>query len=581
MPRDIITRTEEYLRICDLPRRRIDPKVAEALAAKLTPKYCTGDASLTKWQALAIHECALTGTGATLGYPVGTGKTLVFELAPIECKAERPLLLLPSPALADKTYVERAGYLEAGFRLRDEPIPILTKKQLGVESYADILERMQPDFIGIDECDEWADVGSAASLRLGRYITKRREAGLPLWVLAASGSLVRKSMLDIWHILGWTLDGNSPFPLDGREAERWAHCVDLQPRGARGGSFARPLPGVLGATREIALEWISTRLLETPGVITLDEDSAAGIPLTIRQRLPRECELIDGAFEAFLRTGATPSGLLCGDPLSRFRKDAEIGCGIDLYWDPQPPPEWREAFNACARYTLAVIQRGTRVKGKYLDSEGQVIRAFPEHPVVREWVEIKPTFKPNTRCKWISSTVLESCIDWLDELELDGERGVIWTGSTDFMHALKDLTQLPAYGPGGKEIHTGSALTSADPSEHMISSWHANMKGFNLQAWPRMLVVFPPPSAKWLEQLLGRSHRMHQRKPVIVDVMMTSGATFNWFESSLDEESGFGKALVKMTQKYRRADIVRVDPPRTTTNDARWTRASDQRYGAD
>jgi hypothetical protein len=102
-----------------------------------------------------------------------------------------------------------------------------------------------------------------------------------------------------------------------------------------------------------------------------------------------------------------------------------------------------------------------------------------------------------------------------------------------------------------------------------VASWNANKKGFNLQPWPYQLVAMPPQSAKWLEQIFGRSHRRGQTEPVTVDVLATSGGTLDLFEAALSEAETV-RDRDSLSQKILRAKIVRAKPRIAGGNDYRW-----------
>jgi hypothetical protein len=309
---------------------------------------------------------------------------------------------------------------------------------------------------------------------------------------------------------------------------------------------------VLGADVQAARAWYSRRLRETPGVLLVDEDTCAA-PLSVRVRYAQDCPTIDAAMTTFLRDLETPGGELVSDPLSRWRLDAQLGSGFYLRFNPAPPEEWREARKAFARFVRDAIDRSTS-SARPLDTESQVIRRHREHPVVARWLAAKPTFAPITEPVWISDAAVRSCIAWLAERDAAGERGIVWVGAVEFGTALAKRARLPYYGPGGRCVFTRRALHAADPGSHLVCSWNANKKGFNLQAWARQLIVQPPQSAKWLEQIFGRAHRTGQTSGVTVELLATSGGTVKVFEKALDE-STFVAETVGVTQKLLRADV--------------------------
>ena len=146
--------------------------------------------------------------------------------------------------------------------------------------------------------------------------------------------------------------------------------------------------------------------------------------------------------------------------------------------------------------------------------------------------------------------------------------GIVWCGSVDFGRALAREAGLQYYGQRGQS-ESGGALHTAPVGESLVASGGANKKGCNLQAGPRQLITMPPQSAKWLEQIFGRSHRSGQNEHVIVDVLATSGGTLDAFEAAIAEAANV-RATVSLTQKLLRADIVRARPRITAENEFRW-----------
>jgi hypothetical protein len=88
------------------------------------------------------------------------------------------------------------------------------------------------------------------------------------------------------------------------------------------------------------------------------------------------------------------------------------------------------------------------------------------------------------------------------------------------------------------------------------------------------LIVHPPQSAKWYEQIFGRSHRSGQDRGVVVDVLGTSGGILDGFETAIGE-AGFAKQTIVLTQKLLRAKIIRATPRVTESNRYRWARRGD------
>jgi hypothetical protein len=148
------------------------------------------------------------------------------------------------------------------------------------------------------------------------------------------------------------------------------------------------------------------------------------------------------------------------------------------------------------------------------------------------------------------------------------EPAIIWTGCVELGKAIAAKIQAPYYGAKGK-TEGGNSLHQAPVGRTIVCSWAANAVGFNLQAWPRQLYVLPPPSAKLLEQAIGRSHRAGQNQEVTADFLVTSGVILDSFEAAI-AEAKFARQTVGITQKILRARIMRCTPRKSPTNQFRW-----------
>lgn len=550
-----VVHTRDFDRIRDLPRRAATAEVAREWAAALTPRFALrASAALRPWQALAIAE-AVTCDGAWLALPVGIGKTLLSWLLPLAMRSARTLLVVPG-SLVEKTRADFAKFVGV-WRRPPSAVRIVTREKLATIEGAETLEEYRPDLVLIDEADDLSNPRSAASRRIDRYVL----ATPTVRVVAMTGTPSRKSIMGYWHLLCWCLRERAPVPMREEEARLWALALD-----EHGGQPA--LPGPLGPNVRAARSWYRNRLVATPGVVVVDEDSCDA-PLTVRVRLAREDAALDAAFDRFAIEQENPGGIPVSDPLSRWRLDAQLGLGLYTRWNPAPPDAWRSARRNVARLVRDTIDTSTRW-ARPLDTEAQVLRHHATHPAVGAWLEAKPTFDAATETVWIGRSTLDSCLDWIAERRAEGIAGIVWCGSVEFGRALAREATLAYYGQRG-QTDGGDGLHTAQPGASFVASWGANKKGFNLQAWARQLIVMPPQSAKWLEQIFGRSHRAGQTEHVIVDVLATSGGTLDALEAAIREARNV-RATTSLTQKILRADVVRATPPKTATNTYRWAR---------
>lgn len=551
-----VRRTLDFRRIEALPRRKLTLADAQVWADVLTEELAIpgSGARLRPWQAMSLAEIHEHRAGV-LGLPVGVGKTLIYYLAAVLCEARLPALVIPANLRA-KTYSDFASY--AGqWRAPRTPIRLLSREELALEQNEFLLRELNPDLLMSDETDELANFDAAAVQRMWRF---RHDAGAACIYVGGTGTLTRTSILPTWHLFRMALGNDAPVPELRAEAQEWARALDEQRRPTSWrDTFS---PGPMGETIEAGRRWYLRRITETPGIIIVDGDSCDQ-PLHVNLRLAHEDPLLDEAFATYLETDESPSGIPTTDPLSRWRLESQMGCGLEQYWDPPPPQQWVDARRAVAKLVRQKIE-DTRHARRPLDTERQVLRRYADDPVVRRWNEVKG-FVPKTRVHWISTSAVNTAVDWLSESD---EPSIVWVGCVEFARALAKASRLPYFAAKGIDAD-GNGLHAAPRGRSMIVSWHANKKGFNLQSWSRMSVFDPPQSAKWLEQMIGRAHRSGQRRPVTLDYFATSGATIDAFSKAF-AEARFARETTGLTQKILRATVTREKPQLTESNEFRW-----------
>jgi hypothetical protein len=551
--------TAELARIRSLPRREITLALRERAARDWTKRLALrAGVAIRGWQGACLAEATRPGntTGGVNFLPVGQGKTLLVETIGLAVGATRSVLIAPA-ALRNKTFADRASY-RGVWRTAQPPPRFISKEELAREENAMLLEQIDPTDVFIDESDDLANLSVGGPKRIDRFVRNKRKRGGVVRVWTFTGTPTRRSIMGYWHHLVWCLgEDGAPVPRTRAEAETWAKALDdAAPR-----QGYRPRPGALGHDLESARAWYLDRLRSTPGVVICDEDSAADVPLSVGIELAPECPTLDEAFHRLRTKWESPSGEPVSDPLSLFRIEGQLGCGLYTYFDPPPPQAWSDARKADAAFIRARIQ-ATAHAMRPLDTDAQVRRAHPDAPAVREWLAIRDTFDMAraSRTRWISTATLDAVVAWLDEGE---EPSVVWCGSVPFAERLAKTAKVAHYGSQGCDKSTGRELHTADVRASMVCSWHANRRGFNLQAWRRHLIVLPPQSAKALEQIIGRSHRAGQTHPVRFTILATSGGTLDSFAAAFSEAE-FARDTAGSTQKILRATIEPLPEPPTT-----------------
>lgn len=606
--------SEDFDRIQALPRRTVTRDRGEELADELTPLLTTERGkthSLKKvrgrmvevpvpsrlnWlQAYGIHESAERG-GAYLQLPVGSGKTLLTYVLPFVFDALRPVLVVPE-TLIEKTRKEFREY-EQHWRKHAHPVRIVGLRELTQESNVNMLRKFGADLYLLDEVDMLSNQESSMSKRLARDISERN---VPCVCMTGTGG--RFSILNVTHLITWALKESAPVPIElrpdgSREVEVWAAALDEKTPGQwLRGSKRMTDPGVLFELTEVdgsdhpgvdfdcvterelkalleqgitdrltplglARVIFRKRLNETEGCIISDEDSCDK-QLTIKLERVVDDVVLERWFKEF-RAGRLPNGEVLEDSLRVWAQARCLGLGYFEEWIDPPPDWWNEPRKAYAKLCSKIIQR-TAWTMNPLDTRKAVHREFPDHPIVQEWEAVKDLWKGETRPVWLTGSVVDHFAEWAHY-----NHGLLWTPSIPFGEALGDATGLPFYGAQGLTV-AGSDVEFDSGDTSIILSTGANMRGRNLQdRWHRNNVAGGVQSARWKEQLMGRTHRFGQEHDVEVIESLTSGDSLYAFRRALIEAE-FVHATQGHRQKLLRAKTQYCAMPKGT---ARWVEKS-------
>ncbi len=583
----------DFERIRAMPVRDLSEERGKRLARQLSPMLLTEEGKAhpvwgqgLQWlQALAIDE-AIKRDGAYLQLPVGSGKTLLSYLFGYIFESERPVLVVPNN-LIEKTTLEFQTYRKYWVRPPRPPRIIglreLVKRQNFISAGANgkrpknLLERIKPDLFILDEVDMLKNQNSSMVKRLARYIDKHN-----VRTIAMTGTGGRFSILDISHLITWALKERAPVPLDYAELCVWADAIDERKRFEGFGSLRkrRTQPGALleliDLTRKdvglvkgqdpddieeigYARAAFRKRLTSTVGCIISDTDSCDK-PLTIKLvRAPHD-RVIERHFKAFRDHSITPTGDDVIDSLTYWALESAIGEGHCPRWKKPPPLWWSEPRKMYAKLCAQVIKR-TAWSENPLDTAGAVRAEFGDHEIVKEWEAVKKKWKGKRETVWHSYSVVEAAADWVEK-----NHGIVWVKSLAFGAALSDATGLAFYGEEGRDAK-GRSIERDNGKRSVICSVASNMRGRNLQdRWHRNLVVGGVQSARYNEQLYGRTHRFGQLHPVHVEILLTSGGSLYSFERA-KVEARFVHATQGHRQKILRAKHITCPLP---LNEERW-----------
>jgi hypothetical protein len=530
-------------------------------------KTDNGQMELRPFQAVALHDLCEYGGLVGLGR-VGSGKTLLSFLAPYVCESLRPLLVIPAN-LREKTRKDVYTY-KSHWEI-SSMMAVESYEKLARSNFAYYLEVTKPDLLVFDEAHHLKNTKAAVTRRVKRYLEAcsldrktaegnpghRRQYPDPKIVLL-SGTFVNRSLKEYWHLLKWVLPRqNVPLPLELSELEMWCCAIDEKVR-----EGTRIKPGALSKLfnedeHKLAAEGKSLaavrrsygrRLVDTPGIISTTETFSGSrltvdaIQLTLPKNVVTAFRLLRGHWEL-------PDGQPMSDGTMVAKAAKELALGFFYVWDPWPPEHWMKArreWFQFVRRTLAHNKQG-------LDTEEQVKLAVLDgkypHEKLAAWVQVKDSFTPNVKAIWIDDFAVDAAVYWARK-----HVGIIWVYHTAFGKRLAEKSGLEYYGEGGFS-ESGKFIQDHPKGKSFIASVTANKEGKNLQAWNKNLVVHPPSSGGWWEQMVGRTHRDGQQASLV---------TFEMFASCIEHFQAFHKALgdamfvqdsTPMVQKLLYADV--------------------------
>lgn len=580
--RRAVTRSADFERIANLPERAAFDGVA--LAKEMTGALrrtdgcpgttstgglcdvCRGPVALRPVQAQALYEIMTTG-GLCAPMGVGTGKTLVFLLAPVVLGLKRALGILPA-SLVYKTERER-GEIYAPHWNIDRSMQLVSYEALGRVNASNLLETKMPDGIVTDESHRLKNPKAACTRRVARWMREHPDTQF----MAMSGTILGKSIHDMAHLLRWSLGPEgAPIPQTEGELNEWADCLD-----ERVNPMQRVKPGALlelvpEAARPaaddtndltIARRAFHHRLVSTPGIVCSLHEEQVNCSLYIEAQTYDVNAQTDANFDTLRNLWETPDGWALSEAVDVWRHARELAVGMHYVWDPRPPDEWLAARRAWAKFV-----RDTLARSRSLDSEKQVALecAHGELPNAEylAWEAIRGTFQINQKAVWHDDSVLNLCARWLAK-----EKGICWVEHTFFGRALATKTGLSYYGQNGLDAKGASILDAKGP---IIASVAANGTGKNLQAWNKNLIVSCPTGASVWEQLLGRTHRQGQKADEVqVDVLIGCIEHLDAWKRAR-AEALMASDLLGAPQKILIGDVTGFDGP--LDRGARWAKVA-------
>lgn len=493
-------------------------------------------------QAWALYEAAqCNGLLGPIG--VGHGKTLLDLLTPMvidDCKTAA--LLLP-PGLKSQLIDVDWNYYGQHWKLPNlaggrwlvpgrPTLHIIAYSELSGARATDLLERLRPDAIVVDEAHSVRNRIASRTKRFLRFFRDHPNTRLFAW----SGTLVSRSIKDYAHLANLALRDGSPTPHHWPVLEAWAGHLDP--------GDTKCAPGLLTRFGDVPSRAYPLWVRETPGVVSSGDSTSCQASLIISERPLQVSTEIQKLLSNLEKTWQRPDGEELVDALSKGACARQLSCGFYYRWRwPRKEPrevierwlevrknwhkELREKLKTPAVHMdspLLCAKAAIRWAHGYVhierDEDGKEIsrREIPpgaksgplptwNSEYWKEWEVVRKTAHPETEAVWIDYALVEDAINWLKE-----GPGLLWY---EFDGLAREIYRRAggANGPlvfAGPGDEGGSVIQRLQGTESCIASIRAHGTGRNLQQFARNLVANPPGSGAEWEQLLGRTHRQGQ-----------------------------------------------------------------------
>lgn len=504
---------------------------------------------------------------------VGYGKTGVGELVGTVMECERPVLLVP-PEMQHQCADDRVRMWSRHFDYR--PPHTVSHTLLSRPEGTDLLDRMEPDCIIIDEAHAFRHPDSARTGRLIRYMAEHQHCRL----VVMSGSFTNKQIKDYLHLLKMALRMGCPVPVDTEIAALWGSCVNagampdaqafraMAPlvRWAMAVEPAGMVPSSTMLDTDTDTDVVQARLAfairkrSCPGVITSSASAFRGA-LELRERYVDVPSVVKDALDGVRDLWELPDGTELVGALDFHRACGQLSSGWFSRWVwPERacfPCEGTGMVDGSQCDECEGIQRMTGPDEKWLDKRrtwssaersflkyharaGLDSPALVQRAVERGymgddmtgawegWLDIRSRFRrsdgvyaPPSEAVWLDGGdfLANDALHWSQE----HPRGILWWRSPELGAKLAERG-FQVFGAGSRE--------PGDHVAHPALSINVHGRGKNLQGnatlgvtgWADQYILEPSGGAQEWEQLLGRTHRPGQ-----VHVVRAWVAAHTWF----------------------------------------------------
>ena len=507
----------ELKRILALPRRQLDLTI-DCNAVLRRPG---GTMSLWPVQSVSLVEAAIMN-GLFAPIAAGEGKELICLLLPEALDSKRAVIMLPA-AIKRQTEKEARTIYAKHFYVPLDVITFVSYEELSDARTADVLERVQPDLIVLNECHKIQGLGGVTGRRSSRgtrfndYTGNHPECR----TCALSGTVTRKSIKQIAPLSELCLRDKSPLPRGYREVSDWAGALDVKPDYVMAPGALRKFcgPEAGGPEGETVRAGFRRRLVESQGVVASAENQL-GISLIVERIADLPVPAVVKAALDEVQKHWSIGGEKFAEITTKVSKLRQVAQGFyyRYVWpDGVPDYDWLEARAAWASAVNEKLARPQRGMDSPMLLAQAAERAFLGKPngwpceAWSSWREQKHKQEPPKEAIWIDEYL---CHDALRRAELLTKQApcVVWVEYQAVGEKLAELSGLPYFGQGTNAMDAVEAK-----ADICIASRRVQGTGLNLQRhFGTNLLTCLPYGAVEIEQQLARTHRNGQERDEVL-----------------------------------------------------------------
>jgi hypothetical protein len=434
---------------------------------------------------------------------VGSGKFLQSVLIGPVLKKKNVLLIVPLKSVED-TKREIARWTAAIPEISKQNLQVIASNDLSLQKTKDILFHFNPSIVVIDEAQDFKDINAARTKRLLRYLVNNLSCRL--FVLSAT--LITSNVKDYFHLLYFVCRENSPLSCYTETVEAYQALYDDQLE--RGNVLQQYILNTLikfpGTTPR---QKLSYRLYQTKNIVSSKEEST-NVPLIINS-FSYNSPLITEAIRKLAAEWQDPAGRLLVSIVEKLVVEDFLNVGLYPTYEYSVDAEKKEKFFELRRQCEKIIRTNITYL-RVVDSVKELKMLAADKVIKEKDIRIINEYEEAKKEYDVKVTVVEldvkPLVERLKRFMNEFDNCIFWVKHIEVGKMLSANLGIPFLNGKKKE-----------PNEHhrfIILSINAYYAGKNLQAWNVNVLVEYTSNALIIEQLIGRTHRQGQQKPVYV-----------------------------------------------------------------